>query len=65
MIEYIIEIRYSRNGEEEVAKASMSCNEFLTDDSLEKSVINICKAIRKIYSYSKIEILDTDIRIVE
>ena len=65
MIKYSIEIRYSRNGKEEVVKASMCCNEFLTDESLERSVINICKVIRKIYSYSKIKILDTDIRIVE
>lgn len=65
MIKYSIEIRYSRNDKEEVANASISCNEFLTDESLERSVINICKVIRKIFNSSKIEILDTEIKIVE
>lgn len=65
MIAYSIQIIYNRNNEIGIAKAFISCDDFLSDESLERSVINICKAIRKIYSYSKIEILDTDIRIVE
>jgi hypothetical protein len=65
MIEYLVEIKYCRDDKEEIAKASMSCNEFLTDEKLERSVINICKAIKKIYSCSKIVILDTEIKIVE
>ena len=57
MIEYLIEITYKRNCKKEVAKVSI--------EKLERIVINICKVIKKIYSSSKIEILETDAKIVE
>lgn len=65
MIEYLIKITYKRNIKKEIVKASISCNDFLTDEKLERIVINICKVIKKIYSSSKIEILETDAKIVE
>ena len=65
MIEYLIEITYKRNCKKEVAKVSIYCYDFLTDEKLERIVINICKVIKKIYSSSKIEILETDAKIVE
>jgi len=65
MIEYLIEITYKRNCKKEVAKVSISCNDFLTDEKLDKIVINICKILRRIYNSSKIVILETDIKVVE
>ncbi|WP_339002377.1 hypothetical protein [Fusobacterium animalis] len=65
MIEYLIKITYKRNIKKEIVKASISCNDFLTDEKLDKIVINICKILRKIYNSSKIVILETDIKVVE
>ena len=65
MIESLIEITYKRNSKKEVAKVSISCNDFLTDEKLDKIVINICKILRRIYNSSKIVILETDIKVVE
>ena len=65
MIAYSIEIIYSRNNKTEVAKAFISCDDFLSDEKLDKIIIDNCKFIREIYNNSKIEILETSIKLEE
>lgn len=65
MIAYSIQIIYNRNNEIGIAKAFISCDDFLSDEKLDRIVIDNYKFIREIYNNSKIEILETSIKLEE
>jgi len=65
MIGYQIEIKFKRDSNEQFLRASISTDDYLNDDKLEEIVINISNVLKKIFSFSEIKILETDIKLEE
>lgn len=63
MIGYQIEIKFKRDSNEQFLRASISTDDYLNDDKLEEIVINISNVLKKIFSFSEIKILETDIKL--